>query len=54
MINNTPVNIEPIVEYMKAVPFDVRPQCLYTPFSLYEGFNPDEPATFETCFDTRV
>ena len=54
MINNTPVNIEPIVAYMKAVPFDVRPQGLYTPFSLYEGFNPDEPATFETCFDTRV
>ena len=54
MISSTPIDPKPIIDYMHAVPFDVRPQALYTPFTLYEGFNPDKPESFHDCFDTRV
>lgn len=54
MMTESTIDPKPIIDYMKAVPFDVRPQSLYTPFSLYDGFNPDEPESFDTCFDTRV
>lgn len=30
------------------------PESLYTGDTLYEGYDPNDPETFETCFDTRV
>lgn len=47
-------NIMPVINYLKGVPFNVSRKQLYSPFELYEGFDPDKAATFSTCYDTRV
>lgn len=54
MISNTNANFEPLVEYLKAVPFDVSRKVLYNAADLYEGYVPERPETFDTCFDTRI
>lgn len=55
MITNTNLSsIEAVVDYLRAVPFDVSRNSLYTAAELYDGYRPDVPATFGECFDTRV
>lgn len=49
-----PGNILQIIEYLRHVPFDVNRKQLYTPFELYAGFDADNPASFERCYDTLV
>ena len=44
-------DIEPIVEYMKSVPFDVSRTRLYSAKELYEGYNPELPETYFSCYD---
>ncbi len=43
-----------IAEYLREVPYIVDLQGLYTPQSLYEGFDPEHPETFDGCYDQRV
>ena len=47
-------DFEPIVEYMKSVPFDISRTKLYCANELYGGYNPIEPESFDRCFDTQV
>lgn len=54
MINAKFANIEPIVDYLKAVPFDVSRTRLYDAAELYAGFDPKRPDSFNDCFDTKV
>lgn len=46
--------IKPIVEHLRAVPFDVSRHQLYTADELYAGYDPSKPSTLKTCFDARV
>ncbi len=43
-----------VIEHLRAVPYDVTPTRLYTAASLYQGYDPDTPSTFPTCYDSRV
>lgn len=54
MITNTSTSYEPLMEYLKAVSFDVSRKTLYNAAELYQGFIPEEPESFEKCFDTQV
>lgn len=47
-------NIEPLIDYLKAVPFDVSRKMLYSATELYSGYDPGCPETFEKCFDTQI
>lgn len=47
-------NMESLVEYLKEVPYDVTRTQLYRATELYEGYRPEEPASFENCFDTQI
>ena len=44
----------PIVEYLKSVPFDVSRTKLYTAKELYEGYDPEEPESYDGCYDQLV
>jgi len=46
--------INGMVAYLREVPFDVSRKHLYNAGELYEGFNPSEASSYETCFDARV
>ena len=53
MITNASISdIQPLIEYLKLVPFNVSRTKLYSASELYEGYCPEEPASFENCFDT--
>ena len=55
MITNVSISdIEPLIEYLKLVPFNVSRIKLYSASELYEGYRPEEPASFENCFDTQI
>ncbi len=54
MIHDPKQHTARITEYLQEVPFLVDPQVLYTPQSLYEGFDPKRPDTFAQCYDQRV
>ena len=55
MITNASISkIEPLIEYLKLVPFNVSRTELYSATELYEGYRPEEPASFENCFDTQI
>ena len=55
MITNASIfNIEPLIGYLKSVSFDVSRTKLYNASELYEGYHPDNPASFEKCFDTQI
>ena len=43
-----------LVDYMKAVPFDVSRDTLYSARELYEGFDPKDDLSYATCYDQRV
>ena len=42
------------MDYLKSVPFNINRTSLYTADELYAGYNPQNEATFETCYDTKV
>ncbi|MBO4803673.1 MAG: hypothetical protein J5503_03920 [Muribaculaceae bacterium] len=42
------------IRYLDQVPFDITRKTLYTAEELYEGFNPDNEETYDTCFDSAV
>lgn len=47
-------DIEPIVEYMRSVPFDVSRTRLYSATELYGDFTPEKPGQFDKCYDMQV
>ncbi|MBR1803536.1 MAG: hypothetical protein IJ775_01335 [Muribaculaceae bacterium] len=46
--------VKSLVEYMRAVPFDVNRKSLYDAHSLYRGYQPGQDDTYATCYDTQV
>lgn len=46
--------VKSLVEYMRAVPFDVNRKALYDARSLYRGYQPGHEETFASCYDTQV
>lgn len=55
MITNASISdIQTLIEYLKLVPFNVSRTKLYSASELYEGYCPEEPASFENCFDTQI
>ena len=46
--------INALIAYLKQVPYDVSRNQLYGASELYEGFNADDEASFQHCFDSRV
>ncbi len=55
MINSTGYNeLKDTVQYLDQAPFEVTRKTLYTAAELYEGFDVDDEASFETCFDSVV
>lgn len=51
---STKNNIERLYNYMTFVPYIAAPGELYTAETLYEGFDPSDSTTFETCYDKQV
>lgn len=45
---------EESLDYLKSVPYDVNRHTLYNANDLYEGYQPESPETFNTCYDTKV
>lgn len=54
MITNNNLNHEPLIEYLKTVPYDISRDSLYTAAELYEGFDPGQPEPARDYFDKRV
>ena len=52
--DNNVADFGPIVEYLKSVPFDVSRKRLYTAAELYDGYIPDQPESFDKCYDTQI
>ncbi len=42
------------MEYLKAVPYQVNRNALYSADELYAGYDPENEATFDVCYDTKV
>ena len=36
------------------VPYNIYRSALYSPMELYAGYDPEEPSSFDSCFDSRV
>ena len=43
-----------LVEHLNAVPYDVTRKALYTSEELYEGYSPDDEASYTSCYDKSV
>ena len=55
MINSTGYNeLKDTVQYLDQAPIEVTRKTLYTAAELYEGFDVNDEASFETCFDSVV
>lgn len=55
MINSPEINeINNIVTYLTKVPYDISRKELYTASTLYEGFDPEDEHSFNTCYDSKV
>lgn len=55
MITSTDFDeLQGVMKVLKAVPYDVTRRTLYTAADLYEGYDPEVPGSFATCFDSRV
>ncbi|MBO4849520.1 MAG: hypothetical protein J5529_01315 [Prevotella sp.] len=52
--NSNFADIKPIVEYLKSVPFDVSRTSLYQSTELYADFTPEQPGSYDKCFDARI
>lgn len=53
VIDDTSVN-NPLVQYLRDVPYNVTPKKLYTAKDLFDVFDPDDASSFDRCYDTRV
>ncbi|MBR4532946.1 MAG: hypothetical protein IKO85_00130 [Bacteroidaceae bacterium] len=47
-------DFQPLLEYLKVVPYNVSRTTLYTATELYEGYDPEQPDTYDTCHDQLV
>ena len=54
MIERHSHHAQRIADYMKAVPFFVDPQDIYTTDKLYAGLDLAQPETFSQCYDQQV
>ena len=55
MIQNSDFNeINSLIAYLRQVPYDITQKELYTASTLYKGYNPQEPDSLSTCYDTVV
>lgn len=54
MLTAAPFDYQLLHAYLKNVPYNVNPQHLYTGKSLYKGYRPNKPETFEKSYDLRV
>ena len=54
MIKKTNFNPEPLIEHMKAVPYELVHTALYDGPELYDGFNPEKPDSEQDYYDRRV
>ena len=52
--SNNLSELQGLREYLINVPFDVTRNKLYQAHDLYQGYVPDDEATFKTCHDSRV
>lgn len=43
-----------VKEYLEKVPYDVSVNKLYSAETLYDGYDFEEPSTFDTCYDSKV
>lgn len=50
--NNQQIKIQQYTEYLQEVPYNVLPKGLYTSEQLYDKFDPENPSSFELCYDT--
>ena len=46
--------MEDVVAHLKAVPFDVTVEGLYSAVQLYDGYEPECPQSYEDCYDQCV
>ena len=55
MISSTGYDeLKDVMGYLEQVPFDVARKSLYASDELYEGFDPDDEASYCACFDSKV
>ena len=55
MIANAQFSVfEPILEYLKSVPYNVSRTTLYKATELYEGYQPEQPDSYNNCHDARI
>lgn len=54
MITNTNYDFEGFSIFLDQLPYNVTMCGLYDVSTLYKGYNPDKPETFETCYDQQV
>ena len=55
MISSTGYDeLKDVMGYLEQVPFDVARKSLYASDELYEGFDPDDEASYCACFDIKV
>lgn len=54
MITKTDYDFTGFGIFLDQLPYDVTKSGLYDVSSLYKGYNPDEPETFDTCYDQKV
>ena len=47
-------DFQPLLEYLKVVPYNVSRTTLYTATELYDGYDPEKPDTYDTCHDQLV
>ncbi len=52
--NTQQIKIQQYTEYLQVVPYNVLPNGLYTSEQLYDRFIPEDPSSFELCYDTIV
>ena len=45
---------EKLEAYLKTVPYAIKPERLYTTADLFDVFDPEDPSSFERCYDTRI
>ncbi len=50
----TPIDFARLRSYLESVPFCVNQQRLYTGKSLYKGYNPERPESFDKSYDLKV
>lgn len=47
-------NFDLVIDYLKSVPFDVNRTRLYNATELYANYNPENPESYDICFDKQV